>query len=260
MFSDKRRKFILTTFVLSLLLFGVQFIPLQSYKFMAIGVLGLVCAFLFWWSLREGLRNKISFLMLVLPIYYTVSAAVFWFLLPGSAVTNVLLTVLYGISIYILLLTTNVFSVSSIKTIALYRAAKGVGFLLSLLAFFLTLDGLISLKLTYLYVGLLVFLLTFPLYLQGFWVSTLQNEFDGRIITISLLASFLQAQLAIVLHFWPVGIVVGSLFMTIYFYILLGLGQNELEGRLFSQTIREYLMVGVVVFIVMFLSTSWTGY
>jgi hypothetical protein len=37
----------------------------------------------------------------------------------------------------------------------------------------------------------------------------------------------------------------------------LGLGQAKLEGRLFSQTIREYLMVGVLVLLSMFLATRW---
>ena len=63
-----------------------------------------------------------------------------------------------------------------------------------------------------------------------------------------------------ILFFWPVGVIVGSLFLTILFYILLGIGQSELEGRLFSQTVREYLTVGAVVFIFMLFSTSWNGY
>lgn len=260
MFLDKRKRFVFSAVTLSLLLYCVQLLSSQQYKFIAIAVLGMLSLLAFWWSLKDGLKTTISYLILVLPFYYTVSVALFWFLLPGSKFSEIILTIIYGISIYILFLTTNVFSVSSIKTIALYRAAKGVGFLLSLTAFFLTFDGLMSLKLSYVYLGICVFILSFPLYLQGFWTSTLQERFNKKIIFLTMISSFLQAQLSVILFFWPVGIVVGSLFMTIYFYIILGLGQNELEGRLFFQTVREYLMVGIVVFIVMLFSASWTGY
>ena len=260
MFLEKRKRFIISTIILSVGLFAIQFPSDLSLKFISIGILGIVCFFLFWWSLREGLKSKISFLILILPIYYTVGAALFWFLLPKTIIISLVLSLIYGISVYVLFLTTNVFSVSSIKTIALYRAAKGVGFLLTLVAFFLALDGIISLRLSYIYVGVLVFFVTFPLYLQGYWTSTLQESFDRKLILQAMISSYLQAQLAVILFFWPVGVIVGSLFMTVYFYILLGLGQAELEGRLFSQTIQEYLMVGVVVFAVMFFSTSWVGY
>lgn len=257
---DKRKRFIISSTILSLILLSVQLLQEQSYKFIAIGVIGIFSILLFWWSLKEGLKTKISFLILILPIYYSVGTALFWFLLPNSLIVTILVSVIYGISIYILFLTMNVYSVSYIKTIALYRAARGVGFLLTLVAFFLALDGLISLRLQYYFNGPFVFLLTFPLYLQGYWTSTLQNKMDGKLFTMSVIAALLQAQVSVIMFFWPVGVIVGSLFLTILFYILLGLGESELEGRLFSQTVREYLTVGTFVFIVMLFSTSWKGY
>jgi hypothetical protein len=61
------------------------------------------------------------------------------------------------------------------------------------------------------------------------------------------------------IFFWPTSVVVGSLFLTIALYLLLGLGQAKLEGRLFSQTVREYLTLGILVFLGMFLATRWGG-
>lgn len=257
---DKRKRFIISSFVLTAVLLTVQLLSNQQYKFYCIGVLGILSLVLFWWSLREGLKSRISFLILVLPFYYSIGSAVFWFLLPKSIWVTIVVSVVYGLSIYALFLTTNVYSVSYLKTIALYRAAKGVGFLLTLVAFFLTLDGIISLRLSYLILGPLVFVLTFPLYLQGFWTTTLESKMNPKVLSTALVASLVQAQVSIVIFFWPVSVIVGSLFLTIFFYIILGLGESEIEGRLFSQTIREYLMVGTVVFIVMLLSTSWSGY
>lgn len=260
MLLDKRKRFLVCSLILSLVLFSIQLVNDQSFKFVAIGLLGILSFILFWWSLREGIKSKISLLVIVLPVYYSVGVALFWFLLPNTIWVTAVIVLLYGISIYLLFLTENVFSVSSLKTIALYRAAKGVGFLFTLIAFFLVLNAIISLRLSFLYEGILVLFIIFPLYLQGFWTSTLQDKMNSRLVNISLVSSLLQAQVSIILFFWPVGIMVGSLFLTIYFYILLGLGQNELEERLFPQTIREYLTVGTVVFIVMLFSTRWTGH
>ncbi|KKR11979.1 MAG: hypothetical protein UT39_C0001G0034 [Candidatus Woesebacteria bacterium GW2011_GWA1_39_21] len=257
---DKRKRFIISSAILTATLITVQLLENQTYKFICIALLGVLLVILFWWSLREGLKSKISFLILVLPLYYSIGSAVFWFLLPKSLWVTTFVSIFYGVSIYALFLTANVYSVSYLKTIALYRAAKGVGFLLTLIAFFLTLDGIISLRLSYLIIGPLVFVLTFPLYLQGFWTTTLESNMNPKAVNMALVASLLQAQVSIVLFFWPVSVIVGSLFLTIFFYIVMGLGQSEIEGRLFSQTVREYLMVGTVVFIVMLLSTSWSGY
>ncbi len=66
-----------------------------------------------------------------------------------------------------------------------------------------------------------------------------------------------MGEVALGLAFLPVTVVVGSLFMTVAMYMLLGLGQAKLESRLFSQTVREYLVVGTLVFIGMFLATHW---
>lgn len=260
MLTSKKRRFLVSSVILSADLFTIQLLNDQVYKFIDIGVLGILTFILFWWSLKEGIKTRISYLILTLPVFYSIGIALFWFLLPNTILVTTIIVILYGISIYLLFLTENVFSVSSLKTIALYRAARGVGFLFTLITFFLCLNALVSLKLNYLYEGMLVFVLSYPLYLQGFWTSTLQDKMNPKLRYVSLVSSLLQAQFSVILFFWPVGVIVGSLFLTILFYILLGLGQCELEDRLFSKTVREYITVGAVVFIVMLFSTSWTGY
>jgi len=68
-----------------------------------------------------------------------------------------------------------------------------------------------------------------------------------------------MAEVASVLGFWPVTVVVGSLFLTVSLYVLLGLGQARLEARLFAQTTKEYLLIGLIVSLGMFLATRWRG-
>ena len=151
----------------------------------------------------------------------------------------------------------NIFTVSLVRTIALLRAARGVGFVLSLITSFLVFDAILSLRSMVFYLLPLVLVVSFPLFLQGFWSVILEKEFIKEIFVMSAISTLIMVEIAAVLFFWPVTVVVGSLFLTVTFYILLGLGQGKLEGRLFSTTVREHLVVGALVFIAMFFATHW---
>ncbi len=254
----KRKRFILTSVLLALGFAGIQFLPNQ-YRFISIGSLGLMTMLLFSWSLREGLGKNTALMTLVLPFFYTVGVGLFWFLLPTTLVARLPVILLYGIGIYALCLTMNIYTVAAIRTIALLRAARGVGFVITLLTMFLIFDTIMSLKSPLYITTGLVFVSAFPLFMQSFWSIPLTKNFTFEVVSISFISTLVLTQLALILFFWPVTVVVGSLSLTAASYILLGLGQARLEGRLFTQTVREYLLVGLAVFIGMFLATRWGG-
>jgi hypothetical protein len=254
---SKRQRFLVSSILLSLGFIGIQFLTDQN-RFWAIGILGLLTAGLFAWSLWEGLGKDMTLLTLLLPTFFTFGVGIFWFLLPTSIFARIPIVIFYGIGIYVLCLTMNIYSVSAtIKTIALLRAARGVGFVLTLVTSFLIFDAILSLRIAIWLTIPLIFLFSFPLYAQGFWAVNLQKEFSNELITLSTISALVVTEIAAALYFWPVTIVVGSLFLTVAVYLALGLGQAKLEGRLFSATIREHLTVGVLVFIAIFFATHW---
>lgn len=253
---SKRKRFIITSVLLSLGFVGIQTLP-ENYRFLSIGGLGIVTLALFVWSLREGLGKSMTIASLILPFLYTIGVGLFWFLLPSSIFARFPVVIFYGLGIYALCLTSNIYTVAAIRTIALLRAARGVGFVLSLLTFFLLFDTILSLKVPIYVTSVLVTLISIPLYLQGFWSVDLNKRLSGHILKTTLVSSLVMGEISVSLYFWPVTVVVGSLFLTVAAYMLLGLGQAMLEGRFFSQTVREYLVVGVLVFFGMFLATHW---
>lgn len=255
---SKRKRFVVSSLILSLGFGSFQFLENQ-YRFWAIGLLALLTIGLFYWSLYEGLSLDMTLLTLILPTFFTLGVGIFWFLLPASFFTRIPIILIYGLGIYVLCLTMNIFTVSAIRTIALLRAARGVSFVLSLLTTFLIFDALLSLKLPVYVSSPLFFVLSFPIYIQGFWSSSLEKKFQKDILYLTLFSSLITCQIWILLSFWPVTVVVGSLCMTIVVYMLLGLGQAKTETRLFYQTIREYLTVALLVFIAMLFSTHWRG-
>lgn len=254
----KRKRFLITSFILSLGFSSFQFLENQ-YRFLAIGILAVLTIALFYWSLKEGLAKDMTLLTLVLPTLFTLGVGIFWFLLPAGFFARFPVIAFYAVGIYVLCLTMNIFTVAAIRTIALLRAARGVSFVLTLVTSFLIYDAILSLKIPIYYTAPLISFFSFPIFFQGFWSSYLETNFSGEILYTSLIASLAVGELALMLYFWPVTVVVGSLCLTASVYLLLGLGQAKIEERLFHQTAREYLTIGILVFLGMFLSTHWGG-
>lgn len=255
---SKRRRFVVTSALLSLGFIAIQFLNDQN-RFWAIGALGVMTVVLFYWSLMESLGPKMTLLTLVLPVIFTLGVGAFWFLLPANVFARIPIVIFYGVGVYILCLTANIYSVASVRTIALLRAARGVGFVLSLLTAFLVFDAILSIK-TELYILLpFTFLISFLLYFQGLWSMLLETKFSKDLAILSGISALLTAEVAAALYFWPVTVVTGSLFLTVTFYMILGLGQAKVDGRLFSSTVREHVLVGALVFIAMFFATHWGG-
>ena len=253
---SKRQRFVISSALLSLGFVGLQFLE-GSWRYSGIGGLALLTIILFAWSLKEGLSKNLTLLTLVLPAVFTLGVGLFWFLLPSSIIAKIPIVILYGLGIYALCLTANIYTVAAIRTIALLRSARGVGFVFTLLTAFLVFDTILSLKAQIWVNFILVVLLAFPLFLQGLWASTLEEHFSRDLLTSSLAFSLILGEMTVVLFFWPVTLVVGSLFLTVGLYMLLGLGQAKLEGRLYTQIIKEYLVIFLLVVLGMFIATRW---
>lgn len=253
---SKRRRFVAISVLLSLGFVAIQFLNDQN-RFWAIGLLGIATLLLFFWSMFEALGKNMTLLTLVLPFMFTVGVGTFWFLLPTSIYVRIPIVIFYGLGIYILCLTMNIFTVSAVRTIALLRAARGVGFVISLATAFLVYDAILSLKSELFILLPLLFAISFPIFLQGFWAVSLDKTLDKRLISLSLISSLVITEIAGILFFWPVSIVVGSLFLTVVCYLLLGLGQAYIEEKLFPIITKEYLTVGVLVFLAMLFVTHW---
>src|SRR3990170_6621802 len=195
---SKRKRFIATSITLSLGFVGIQFLP-EQYRIISIGLLGLLTLLLFFWSLKEGLGFNMTLITLTLPLIFTLGVGFFWFLLPTSPLTRIPIVIFYGFGIYALCLTANIYTVSAIRTIALLRAAKGVGFVLTLMTFFLVFDTILSFKWPIYFNSILVFLVSIPLYLQGFWIIDLQRSLSRKLYINSVITAFIMGEIALTL-------------------------------------------------------------
>src|SRR3989338_3024211 len=113
----KRQKFILVAAVLSICLVAAQVVD-ESLRFQTIGFLtGLTLVFSIFvlWGELSGVKY---FLLLLLPAYFVAGASLFYFLLPVRWLTRVPFALAFAISVYLLMLTSNIYNVAAIRTIA----------------------------------------------------------------------------------------------------------------------------------------------
>jgi hypothetical protein len=253
---NKRQKFILSSVVLSI---GLMFVQLAvfEWRYLAITLLSLLAAGFTLWSLREALGGIRYLTAIILPALFTAGVGLFYFLLPNTWLAVLPIALLYGFGFYALLLTENIFSVSAIRTIQLFRAAQAVGFLLTLLTAFFLYDTVFSFKLHAWTNAIFVFLISLPLYLQGLWSIDLEEKISRRLVAFSIVLTTVSAELSLIISFMPLTIAMSSLFLTTIVYVALGLSQAHFQGRLFRRTVNEYLAVGAIVLLVMILTINW---
>ena len=244
--STKRRKFLLVSVLLSVGLLIVQRLPVES-RYSAIAFFALASYLLTAWSLFKDLHGVNWVVNLILPTLYPVSVALFYFLLPQAAVTRTVVVGLFGISMYGLLLTSNIFAVASIRPIQLLRAARAVGFLLSILTSAFLFHVIFSLHVEVGIVGGLVLLVSQPILWQGAWSYVVANTMK-REFYYALVGAVVMAELAVALSFWLISVPLASVVLAMGMYVILGLFQHDLEGRLFARTIQEYLGFAAIVF------------
>ena len=233
-----------------------------SFSWRYFSILGLfLLSFLFsTWSLSEGAGSwSVKIITAILPSFFSVAVAMFYFLFPESLVYQVFLLIAFGVVIYIVFLTENIFTVATMRTIALSRAAQTVGFLITLLTAFFCYNTIFSFRLFGWWNALLVLAVSFPLFFQALWSAELGKSFDSKTLLFSLIFSLIVGELSLIVSFFPVNVLTGSLFLTCAAYILIGLGSAYLAGRLFRQIVKEYLVVGGLMFLFLLITTSWRG-
>lgn len=252
----KRTKMAITSLVLSLGIFGVQLVDVEA-RYQAIGILAGMAYGLSAWSLFEDLKDIEWLTCLVLPVLYPVSVALFYFLLPERILSRTIILSIFGVGMYALLLTENIFNVAAIRTIQLLRAAHAVGFLLSLVVGFFLWDTIFSFKFSPLTNAILVFVTGLPLVVQALWSVSLEEKLTRQVVLNSLVISWGLMVLSLMISLWPVTITIASLFLVTGLYVSLGIVQHGLSGRLFRKTVKEYLYVGAAVLMITILLTQW---
>lgn len=255
----KRQKFVGAVVLLSLCLF------ISENLFGRLGILfaillSLLTDVLFISIMYKDLKGNFTPAILILPFAYSLSCALFFFLFPARFLTRIAMVILYAIGLYSLFLSQNIFIVASIRTIALLTGARIVSFVITILSYFFLTNVILSqnfpLLMSFIFKPLLVFISSFLLVYQSFWTVTLDRSWAKNLLWVFVLALSL-AEIVIALLFWPTAPKFISVFLTGFFYTIVGISHVWFDKRLFRGVMWEYLWVAMLVFCILLLSTSW---
>lgn len=255
---NKRQKIIISAVLLTMGLLSTQLVDFNL-RFKFIGGLFVLSYTLSIWALWEGINLTKAIVLMVLPTFFTVALSSFYFLLPVRWLTRLPVAFAFGLMYYSLLLAQNVFNVASLRTIPLYRAASTASFLFTLLSAFFLFNVVYAFDLLFIWNGVVVFLISFPLILQVLWSINMEDKVTTTVLVQSFILSLILGELALAFSFWPTPTTIWPLILSSSMYVLLGLTTQVLRGRVNRRVIWEYLGIGVAVLVVGFITTSWTG-
>lgn len=252
----RREKFLISSLLLALGLLATQYIPLD-YRWLGAAVLFLVAYFVSAWALIEDLSGVEWFTVVPMPAVYAAVVSLFYFLLPENVLSRLLILGLFGVGMYGIYLTCNIYTVAKSRTIQLLRAAHAMGLFATLVMMFLIANTIFSLRLPFWANGILLGVSVIPLSLMSLWSTELKPKLERGLLHQGLAIGFLSFGLASTLSFFPASIWTSSLMMVGLLYVCLGMFTAKIAGKLFQNTALEYVIVAVVMTVTFFLQMTW---
>lgn len=254
----KRQTFVLVTAFLTIILILTQVVP-SDFRYMFVVCLSLITFGLTAFCLREDLKGIEWMTLLILPTLYSAAVALFYFLLPVRWLTRIPVALLYACGFYALLLTENIYNVAANRTIALLRAAHSVGFLLTVVTYFLFVQTIFAFRFGPFPILLAVGTVSFILIFQSLWAMELEERASGRLVSVTVALSIVMVQLSWILSFWPVPRMMAALFLSSVFYSLIGMGQQYIVEKMYKKTVIEFFLVCIVIAVIFLATTRWRG-
>lgn len=254
----KRQQFVGVTIVLTALLLLTQLVSPET-RYPLVIMLSIVAYGLSAFALREDLHGIEWVTLLILPTLFTTAVSMFYFLLPVRWLTRLPVAMLYGVGMYALLLTENIYNVAVDRTIALLRAAHSVGFLLTLFTFFLLAQTVLAFRFNPLVNAILIGLISFGLVLSSLWSMELTGGVSRRVWHIAIATTIFLTDMVWIFSLLPTKATIQALFFTTAFYSSVGMGQQYLVEKLYKKNVIEFILVSALVFIITIIATSWHG-
>lgn len=250
----RREKFVIVSVLLSLSLLATQYIPLE-WRYLATAIFFVISYFSSAWALSDDLHSHEWLTIVPFPALYASSVSLFYFLLPEMFWSRLIIIAIFGVGMYALFLTSNIFSVAKGRTIQLLYAAHAVALFFIMLTSLLFSNVIFSLRLPFYLNAVLMFISHFPLVLTSLWSIELKQKIDKEIALYSLIFTLILTEFAILFSFLPMQIWNQALFIMSFLYVGLSVLQSFLKGRLFKNTVHEYNLVAIlmiVLFVLMF--------
>lgn len=253
---EKRLRLVISVLLLTTLLTFSTFFYFDKAIFFILFFI-IIGFFLTYFALLEDIKGVDWFGLFFMPIFLTIIFYLFYFLFPIRWLTRIPFLIVYSISLYAILLCSNIFNVGVEKSLQLYRPAFSINYFYQTLLSFMSYNILFYFKQIFYINFIFTFLTSFLLSFHLFWTVKLNKKLDVGLIHYGLFVGLVIGELAVILSFLPIKGVIASLFLTATFYSLGGLIYNYIDQRLFKETIKEYIFLWIFILIITIFSISY---
>lgn len=258
----KRLRYIISSVLAAIGFFFFITLPYEA-RYYGLMVGAVMTMFCFWFGLGIIFDGKMRdrLMSVILPVCFFVGFGMFIALLPNTAISVVICSIIFGVVFYVLFLAENVFLVAiGYKTVPLYRAAYTVSLIILLTTSFFMFDTLLSFRLIYWLNGILAMLIAGLIFIYQFWAITIELPDDGKgksLLAYVGIPAWLIGQLALIFSFWPVGIFKGSIYLVSVLYVISGLIQAEIRERLFKKVWLMFSWISAAIVLGIIWVTNW---
>jgi len=256
MMIEKRIRFVISTVSLSFLILLSTFFFFDK-AIIFIPLLIIVSYGASFFSLYEGIEKIEWYMLFLMPVLLSVSMYLFYFLFPVRWITRLPFIGIYSISMYAVLLSSNIFNVGAEKNLQLYRAGFSVNYFIQTMVFFLIGNVLASFHWGFLANAFVFGLLAFAMSIQLYWSIKLDMHVRKEVFNHAWLTALLVAEGSLLLSFFPLSEAIFALVVAVLYYCIAGLTHLHLDERLFKHSVREYATILIVILAILFLSVSW---
>lgn len=258
MILAKRQKIVITSFLLSLSLYLFP-LATDEYRFWILIAILFSSYVLSVWSIFRDISGFEFLTLFTLPVFLTGSLALLIFNFEPENLVRAVLSLTFGIVMYIILLSENIFNVSAERNIPLLRAANTVSYLGTLFVSFSIFSLLFGIGLDFWIFSIVVTVIGVLLFNQSFWKIELEDTPSPHITVSSLVCGVILGQVALALTFWPLDPAKVGLALTATVYVLLGVLQHQMNNNLKRSTVLEYVFVALAVFVFLIVTAGWRG-
>ena len=249
-------RFVISTVVLTMLLLLSTFFFFDK-AFLFIPLLIIVSYAATYFALYEEIEKIEWYMLFIVPVLLSVALYLFYFLFPVRWLTRIPFIIIYGISTYAILLSSNILNVGVEKNLQLYRAAFSVNYFVQTMVYFLFASVFASFHWGFLANGLIFGALAFAMSVQLYWTIHLDLTLKKEVFRYAWFTALLLAEASIILSFIPVQESIFALVVSVLYYCLGGLLHLHLDERLFHHSIREYVSILAVILSLLFFSVNW---
>ena len=254
----KRQKISISSVLLAS---GIYALPIldETARLGLLSALLVASYFLSVWSIY-GVFSPFELVSLfVLPVILTASFGLFFTQFEVGMGTRLILTLIFIAVMYTILLSENIFNVSTERNIPLVRAARTVGYLATLFVSFVFFTLLFGLGLNSFVFAASASIIAGLLFAQGLWQIELKETDPRSLVYYSLVGGLILGEVAWALSFWPLEPPKVGLAAAAAIYVLLGILQHHIRENLSKRMVFEYAFVAAAGGFLLMITTSWGG-